>query len=50
MVFETSDINIGWDGAYNSEPLDADVFVYTLGLKYASGVEDFARGNITLVR
>ena len=50
VVFETSDINIGWDGAYNSEPLDADVFVYTLGLKYASGVEDFARGNITLVR
>jgi gliding motility-associated-like protein len=30
LVFETSDIQNEWDGAFNGSPLPADVYFYTI--------------------
>lgn len=49
-VFESSDINFGWDGTFNSEPMNTGVFVYRLqGTTYNN--DPFSmKGNITLIR
>lgn len=30
MIFESNDINAGWDGNYNGEPVEQDVYVYKI--------------------
>jgi gliding motility-associated-like protein len=51
LVFETNDINIGWDGTYKGIPQEMEVYVYTLRAKFKDGRESgLKRGNITLLR
>jgi len=50
MVFETTDINKGWDGTYNSMKADPGVFGYYLKVKCNNGEETFRKGNVTLIR
>ena len=51
-VFETSDINKGWDGMYNNTKLETGVFVYML--KAVSLIENnpeiSVKGNVSLIR
>jgi gliding motility-associated-like protein len=49
LVFETTDINEGWDGTSNGNPCNAGVYVWTV---YYEGVEGEStnRGTVTLVR
>jgi gliding motility-associated-like protein len=49
-VFETNDLNHGWDGTFRNEPMNAAVFVYTLEGYLSNGKEVKKKGNITLVR
>lgn len=49
-VFETTDINSGWDGTYKGEPMNLSVFVYVLKGKYKNGKLIDERGNVTLMR
>ncbi len=49
-VFETTDINVGWNGIYNGERLDAAVFSYVLKASMLDNTEVTKHGNITLVR
>lgn len=49
-VFETTDINSGWDGTYKGEPMNLAVFVYVLKGKYKNGKLIDERGNVTLMR
>ncbi len=49
-VFETTDINIGWDGTYNKEPLDAAVFSYIINAGLLNSQEVHKKGNVTLIR
>ncbi len=50
LVFETTDKNKGWDGAYKGRPADVGVFGYYLKAKCPNGKEIFKKGNITLIR
>jgi gliding motility-associated-like protein len=50
LVFETNDINIGWDGKYNSKPCDASVFAYYAKVVFTDGSEQIKKGSITLIR
>ncbi|MDX1652541.1 MAG: PKD domain-containing protein [Brumimicrobium sp.] len=50
MVFETDDINEGWDGTFNGEPLNQGVFVYTLEFDLVNGESGTREGNITLIK
>lgn len=49
-VFETNDVNSGWDGTFKGEPMNLAVFVYVLKGKYKNGKLIDERGNVTLMR
>jgi gliding motility-associated-like protein len=49
-VFETHNINEGWDGRYNGEQMENAVFVYYLTLTYTDGKTETKKGNISLIR
>lgn len=49
-VFETNDVNVGWDGTFNGDKLNTGVFVYRLEGKTIEGKGYSSKGNITLVR
>jgi gliding motility-associated-like protein len=50
IVFETYDINIGWDGIFNGKPCNPDVFGYYITFKCNNGQQSFKKGNVTLIR
>ncbi|RLD40758.1 MAG: hypothetical protein DRI86_14695, partial [Bacteroidetes bacterium] len=50
LVFETTDINQGWDGVFNNKNLDAGVYVYHLELECFNNDHFIKKGNITLIR
>lgn len=49
-VFETSDINEGWDGTYKGELQPLGVYVYTINAISANGAHVQKQGNVTLVK
>ena len=49
-IFETKDINQGWDGTYNGEPQPLGVYVYIAEGITATGKTFRKQGNITLMR
>lgn len=49
-VFETSDINEGWDGNYRGEAQPTGVFIYTLEAIAPNGETIHKQGNVTLIR
>lgn len=50
MVFETSDVNVGWDGRFKGEPQPLGTYVWTLRAITKDGEEMNESGNVTLVR
>jgi gliding motility-associated-like protein len=55
LVFETTELNSGWDGTYRGEPVNPDVFVYYLDVTFCqnqrlSGLSPYKKGSITLIR
>ncbi len=50
LVFETTDINKGWDGTFNGEPQPEGVFIYQVqGVTSTDRVLE-KHGNVTLIR
>lgn len=49
-VFETQDINKGWDGTYKGSPMNPGTFIYYVTGKTADGRTLSQKGNVTLVR
>ena len=49
-VFETNDLDTGWDGAYKDEPQNSAVFVYTIEGVFLNGNTFKESGDITLIR
>jgi gliding motility-associated-like protein len=49
-VFETNNVNVGWDGTYKGEPLNTAVFVYIVQGKFKNGDPIKKKGNFTLLR
>jgi len=50
LIFESPDINIGWDGTYNGTPVNAGVYVYYLEAVCSNGESSLIKGNVTLLR
>jgi gliding motility-associated-like protein len=48
-VYETTEINQGWDGQLNGEPQDMDVYYYYLKYDCGGGMKE-KTGEVTLVR
>jgi gliding motility-associated-like protein len=49
-LFESDDINIGWDGYYKGELCKADVYVYKAKGKFLDGTPFEKVGDVTLLR
>ncbi|MBX2973881.1 MAG: gliding motility-associated C-terminal domain-containing protein, partial [Flavobacteriales bacterium] len=49
-VFESDRLDRGWDGTYESKPVDPAVFVYHLTAYCVDGQRYFTKGNVTVVR
>jgi gliding motility-associated-like protein len=50
LVFETTDIDKGWNGTFKGKLLDPDVYDYYLEGFCIDGQEFLIKGNITLIR
>jgi len=50
VIFETADINKGWDGRFRDVQLASDVYVYYLEIVTASNKKVSKKGTITLIR
>jgi gliding motility-associated-like protein len=50
LIFETTDINQGWDGSYKGKPQDFGVYVYELQCVTNTGKIYNKQGNVTLIR
>ncbi|MCW3101759.1 MAG: hypothetical protein JWO09_199 [Bacteroidetes bacterium] len=49
-VFESSDLEKGWDGRLHGLPMNDGVFVYTLDITFCNGERVKKHGDITLVK
>jgi gliding motility-associated-like protein len=49
-VFETNNINEGWDGKVNGVVQPMDVYAYTLEAEFFDGTRTTRKGDITLIR
>lgn len=50
VIFESDDINIGWDGYYKGEICQQDVYVYKIRITWADGSISNKVGDVTLFR
>jgi gliding motility-associated-like protein len=50
LIFETHDINNGWDGRYNGLPEPIGVYVYEVQYSSTDKITRLQKGNITLLR
>jgi len=50
LIFETFDINKGWDGYYKGEICQQDVYVYKVEIKWTDGSVTTKAGDLTLFR
>ncbi len=50
LVFKTTDIDLGWDGTFNSEKQNEEVYIYYLKAICFDGLITEKKGNITLLR
>ena len=49
-LFETKDINVGWDGTYKGKPQPFGVYIYTVEAVSPTGRKFSKQGNVTLLR
>lgn len=49
-VFETTDIDQGWDGRWNGSPQPMGVYVYMIEAYTTEGRRFYKQGNVTLIR
>ena len=49
-VFETQDLNMGWDGTFKGKKLQPGVFIYTIEYKDSISKTKLLKGNFTLLK
>jgi gliding motility-associated-like protein len=50
LIFESKNLNQGWDGSYNGTPQPFGVYVYEIEAVTNLGKIVAQRGNVTLIR
>jgi gliding motility-associated-like protein len=50
LLFETKDLNTGWDGRYKSKACGNGVYFYTAQVTFNNGETLFKKGNFTLIQ
>ena len=49
-VFETNDMEIGWDGTYHGNDQGSAVFVYFINATFINGQSIEEKGNVSIVK
>ena len=49
-VFETDNLNTGWDGRFKGVLQPMDVYAYTLDVEFFDGIKTSRKGDLTLIR
>jgi len=49
IVFESKDVNFGWNGYYNNKPAPLDVYIWECSGKFSDGQMFIKTGNLTLL-
>ena len=49
-VFESSNVEIGWDGKFKGVMQPMDVYGYVLEVEFTDGTKTTRKGDITLIR
>ncbi|PKQ63020.1 hypothetical protein BZG02_09610 [Labilibaculum filiforme] len=49
-LFETTDVNTGWDGFFQGKLQDIDVYIYVLEVTFLDGKTLTKKGNVALLR
>jgi gliding motility-associated-like protein len=50
VVFESDNLNEGWDGTFNNQPCELGSYYYSIIIKYASDEKETVKGEIVLLR
>ncbi len=50
LVFETTSMNFGWDGAWRGKPAEMDAYAFVLNVTFVDGTALQKTGNVTLLR
>nr|WP_319401619.1 PKD domain-containing protein [uncultured Carboxylicivirga sp.] len=50
LIFESKDINIGWDGYYKGKLCASGVYIWKVECKYSNGTIETHTGDVTLFR
>ncbi len=50
IVFESNDLNVGWDGTYKEKNMNSLVFIYLIKVTFNDGEVKKYKGTITLVK
>lgn len=50
LIFETNDLNEGWNGNYKTITQELDVFVYTIIYQFENSTIKTKKGNVTLIK
>ena len=50
MIFQSPDLNTGWNGLDHGKPAEMGTYVYFATITYNDGKKAIAKGNVTLIR
>ena len=50
MIFQTTDINQGWDGRFNGEYVQQGSYVYIIYCTFSDGTSHVQKGTVTVIR
>jgi gliding motility-associated-like protein len=50
LIYNTNDMELGWDGKYKGENAPCDVYVYKIFIEFFDGSVKSSLGHITLIR
>ena len=50
VIFETNDINVGWDGTYKGEAQNMETYIYQAKVRFYNDEVEEKGGSITLIR
>ena len=50
LIFETNDINIGWDGYFKGQLSNSGVYIWKVRGKYRNGEPFTKMGDVTLLK
>jgi gliding motility-associated-like protein len=50
LVFETNDINRGWDGKYKTKNCSEGVYTFIANVTFTNGETTIMKGNVTIIR